>query len=124
MSGVFFLIFFSVLVANPKKLLFSRSWSVEQEKETKIKKSGGIPPPPPPPTLLVVCVACCHPMYSGRQVCERPSRGHTGGRSHRISPPFFCEMLALFFLARRIQPLFSLVDRKVEFCVCACVCIY
>ena len=34
----------------------SRSWSAEQGKENKIKKSGSIPPPvphPPPPTLLV-----------------------------------------------------------------------
>ena len=45
------------------------------------------------------------------------------GRSHRISPlhtgflhlPFV--VLALIFLARRIRPLFSLVDREVEFCV-------
>ena len=36
-----------------------------------------------------MCV-CCHPIYSGRQVCGRTSQGHTGGRSHRISPPSFC----------------------------------
>ena len=36
-----------------------------------------------------MCV-CCHPIYSGRQGCGRPSRGHTGGMSNRISPPFFC----------------------------------
>ena len=36
-----------------------------------------------------VCV-CCHLIYSGRQVCGRTSRGHTGGRSHRVSPPSFC----------------------------------
>ena len=33
---------------------------------------------------------CCHPIYSGRQVFGRTSRGHTGGMSHRISPPSFC----------------------------------
>ena len=33
---------------------------------------------------------CCHPIYSGRQVCGRTSRGHTGARSHRISTPSFC----------------------------------
>ena len=40
-------------------------------------------------SVLYVCV-CCHPIYSVRQVCGRASRGHTGGRSHRIShrPPF------------------------------------
>ena len=32
--------------------------------------------------FLVVCV-CSHPIYSGRQVGGRTSRGHTGGRSHR-----------------------------------------
>ena len=36
-----------------------------------------------------VCV-CCHPIYTGRQVCGRTSRVHTGGRSHRISPRSFC----------------------------------
>ena len=30
-----------------------------------------------------VCV-CCHPIYSGGQTCGHTSRGHTGGRSHRI----------------------------------------
>ena len=42
---------FSVLVANPKKLLYtgggqSRSWSAEQGKESKRKKSGSAPPTP------------------------------------------------------------------------------
>ena len=39
-----------------------------------------------------------------------------GGRSHRISPSSFCGA-CLNFLARRIQPFLSLVDREVEFCV-------
>ena len=153
---------------------------------------------------------CFLPIYSGREACGRTSRGHTGGRSHRISHPpsfcgaclnfsrekdsavpfprrpwsrilctflivlhffdifffyiYFCEeksqlpgftvcflcvfsshlfwtsmdvpagvtqeegntgfsnhllsaVLALIFLARRIQPFLSLVDREVEFCV-------
>ena len=47
----------------------------------------------------------------------RTSRGHTGGRPHRIlHPPSFCGA-CLIFLARRIQPFLSLVDREVEFCV-------
>ena len=37
-----------------------------------------------------VCCVCCHPISSGRQACGRTNRGHTGGRSHRISPPSFC----------------------------------
>ena len=44
------------------------------------------------------------------------SRGHTGGRSHRIShPPSVVH--AFIFLARRIQRFLSLVDRDVEFCL-------
>ena len=47
---------FSVLVANPKKTTFlhggqSRSWSAEQGKENKRKSLAAYPPPPP--TLLV-----------------------------------------------------------------------
>ena len=46
------------------------------------------------------------------------SRGHTGGRSHRISQPFpSSAVLALIFIARRIQSSLSHVDREVEFCV-------
>ena len=41
---------------------------------------------------MCVCVCvCCHPIYSGRQTCGCTSRRHTGGRSHRISPPSFCD---------------------------------
>ena len=38
--------------------------------------------------------------------------GNTGFSIHLLSA-----VLALFFLARRIQPFLSLVDREVEFCV-------
>ena len=54
----------------------------------------------------------CHPIDSGRQVCGRTSRGHTG---FLHLPPMG---LALVFLVRRIQPLLSLVDREVEFKIC------
>ena len=40
--------------------------------------------------------------------------GHTGFLIHLPSA-----VLALFFLARRIQPFLSLVDSEVEFCVLA-----
>ena len=44
---------FSVLVANPKKLLYTVAnptrGLLNREKRTKEKKSGGTPPPPPPP---------------------------------------------------------------------------
>ena len=70
-----------------------------------------------------VCV-CYHPIYSGRQTtCGRTSRGHTGSRkrSHRIKEGHTgfinlpSAVLALIFIARRIQPSLSLVDREVEF---------
>ena len=62
----------------------------------------------------IVCV-CCLPIYSGRQACGRTSRGHTEGRSHRIShSPSFC-CACLNFSRKNIQPFLSLVDREVEF---------
>ena len=59
---------------------------------------------------------CCHPIYSGRRSCGRTSRGHTGGRSHRNSPPSFCGT-CLNFSREKESASFSLVDREVEFCV-------
>ena len=50
--------------------------------------------------LIVGCVVCCHLIYSGRQACGRTSRGHTGGRSHRISHPT-SSCGALFFIFSR-----------------------
>ena len=41
-----------------------------------------------------------------------PEEGHTGFLIHLLSA-----VRALIFLARRIQPFLSLVDREVEFCV-------
>ena len=58
---------------------------------------------------VCVCVYC-HPIF-GSQVCGRTSRGHTGF----IYLP--SAVLALIFLARRIQPFLSIVDREVELCV-------
>ena len=52
------------------------------------------------------------PIYSGRQTNRRTSRGHTGFLIHL---PF--AVLALIFIARKIQPSLFLVDREVEFCV-------
>ena len=67
--------------------------------------------------LLNVCVCVFFPFILDIKFVGRTSRGHTGGRSHRIShPPSFCGA-CLSFLARRIQPFLSLVDREVEFCV-------
>ena len=60
---------------------------------------------------LCACVCFLH-IYSGRQACGRTSRGHTGRLIHLPSA-----VLALTFLARRIQPFLSLVDCEVEFSV-------
>ena len=55
-----------------------------------------------------VCV-CLLPIFSGRQFRWKYQPG-----SHRIyHPPSFCGA-CLYFLARRIQPFLSLVDREVE----------
>ena len=63
--------------------------------------------------LIGVCVCVCFlPIYSGSQACGRTSRGHAGFLIHLPSV-----VLAFIFLARRIQPCLSLVDREVEFCV-------
>ena len=66
----------------------------------------------------VVCV-CFLPIHSGHQIrwTYQPGpvtqeEGHTGFFSHLLSA-----VSALIFLARRIQPFLSLVDREVEFCV-------
>ena len=65
-----------------------------------------------------MCVCVFFPFILDIKFVGRTSRGHTRGRSHRIShPPSFCAVHALIFLARRIQPFLSLVDREVEFCV-------
>ena len=61
---------------------------------------------------MCVCVFMCVFFPFILDMNGRTSRGHTGGRSHRISHP-----RAFIFLARRIQPFLSLVDREVEFCV-------
>ena len=48
----------------------------------------------------------------GRTSRATQEEGHTGFLIHLPSA-----VLALIFLARRIQPFFSLVDRENEFCV-------
>ena len=82
---------FSALVANPKKTTLhggqSRSWSAVQGKKKK-KKSLAAHPPPPPPRAAVCCVF--FPLILDIKFVGRTSRGHTGGRSHRISHPPFC----------------------------------
>ena len=68
-----------------------------------------------------LCVLCCIviPFILDVRLVDAPSRGHTVGMSHRVSPSDLpCAVLALFFIARRILPFLSLVNGEVEFCVC------
>ena len=59
-----------------------------------------------------VCVCVLFPFILEIKFVGRTSRGHTGFLIHLLSA-----VRALIFLARRIQPFLSLVDRDVEFCV-------
>ena len=70
--------------------------------------------PPPSNSNLVVCVCVFFPFILDIKFVGRTSRGHTGGRSHRFLI-HLSAVRALIFLARRIQPFLSLVDREVEF---------
>ena len=64
-----------------------------------------------------MCLCVFFPFTLDVKFVGRTSRGHTGGRSHRIShPPSFCGG-CLNFSPRRIRPFLSLVDREVEFCI-------
>ena len=63
-----------------------------------------------------VCVFSSHPFWTSSSL-DIPAgvtqeEGHTGFLIHLSSA-----VRALIFVARRIQPFFSLVDREVEFCV-------
>ena len=64
----------------------------------------------------VVCVFSSHPFWTSSSL-DIPAgvtqeEGHTGVLIHLPSA-----VRALIFVARRIQPFLSLVDREVEFCV-------
>ena len=65
---------------------------------------------------VCVCVVSSHPFWTSSSL-DVPAgvtqeEGHTGFLIHLLSA-----VRALIFLARRIQPFLSLVDREVEFCV-------
>ena len=67
-------------------------------------------------TILCVCVFSSHPFWTSSSL-DVPAgvtqeEGHTGFLIHLPSA-----VRALIFVARRIQPFLSLVDREVEFCV-------
>ena len=69
---------------------------------------------------MYVCVCVCFlPIHSGHQVrwTYQP-----GSHRRKVTQDFYLIHLpsavrALIFVARRIQPFLSLVDREVEFCV-------
>ena len=70
--------------------------------------------------IITVCVCVCvfssHPFWTSSSL-DVPAgvtqeEGHTGFLIHLPSA-----VRALIFVARRIQPFLSLVDREVEFCV-------
>ena len=66
--------------------------------------------------LVFVCVFSSHPFWTSSSL-DVPAgvtqeEGHTGFLIHLPSA-----VRALIFVARRIQPFLSLVDREVEFCV-------
>ena len=65
---------------------------------------------------VCVCVFSSHPFWTSSSL-DVPAgvtqeEGHTGFLIHLPSA-----VRALIFVARRIQPFLSLVDREVEFCV-------
>ena len=68
--------------------------------------------------VIYVCVCVCvfssHPFWTSMDVPAGVTQeeGHTGFLIHLPSA-----VRALIFVARRIQPFLSLVDREVEFCV-------
>ena len=67
-------------------------------------------------TSVCVCVFSSHSFWTSSSL-DVPAgvtqeEGHTGFLVHLLSA-----VRALIFLARRIQPFLSLVDREVEFCV-------
>ena len=68
-------------------------------------------------SAMCMCVCVFFPFILDIKFVGRTSRGHTGGRSHRILIHLLSAVRALIFLARRIQPFLSLVDREVEFCI-------
>ena len=68
-------------------------------------------------SVLLVCVCVFFPFFWTSSSWDVPAgvtqeEDHTGFLIHLLSA-----VRALVFLARRIQPFLSLVDREVEFCV-------
>ena len=65
-----------------------------------------------------MCVCVVIPFFLDVRLVDVPA-GVTQEEVHTRFPHLPSAVLALVFLARRIQPFLSLVDREVEFCVLA-----
>ena len=88
------------------------------EINVSVQYDGGLLPDIIPSTRCsyIVCVFSSHPFWTSSSL-DVPAgvtqeEGHTGFLIHLPSA-----VRALIFVARRIQPFLSLVDREVEFCV-------
>ena len=81
--------------------------TTKQKAKTKQKQCGTT-------SNMCVCVFSSHSFWTSMDVPAGVTQeeGDTGFFIHLLSA-----VLALIFLARRIQPFLSLVDREVEFCV-------
>ena len=66
--------------------------------------------------MMCVCV-CFLPIFSESQVRWMYQPGSHRKVTQNFSSTFLLRCMRLNFLARRIQPFVSLVDREVEFCV-------
>ena len=73
------------------------------------------------PDCAVMCVCVCvfFPFILDIKFVGRTSRGHTGEGHTGFLIHLLSAVRAFIFLARRIQPFLSLVDREVESCVLA-----
>ena len=93
-------------------LLLMFFWCPYMAINVNVQYNGGFLPD----IILCVCVFSSHPFWTSSSL-DVPAgvtqeEGHTGFLIHLPSA-----VRALIFVARRIQPFLSLVDREVEFCV-------
>ena len=77
----------------------------------------GILPSLPGPRLVCVCVCVAIPFILDVRFVDVPARVTQEEEGHKGFHHLLSEVLALIFLARRLQSFLSLVDREVEFCV-------
>ena len=68
-------------------------------------------------SLQYVCVCAVIPFILDVRLVDIPAGVTTQEEGHTVTLHVPSAVLALIFLARRIQPLSSLVDREVVFCV-------